>query len=175
MAPSSIANVSLTNASGSPYPTEDSAVGSMPVMVTGGMVRTAVAPTTLIAGDAARHTMSSAAQLIVKDFSVGETDWQYTGILATAVAVAMKAAGAASVRNYCTSISFQNTSAVATTVLLLDGSTVIAQWNAPAAMAMPYTESFPTPKRGTAATAMNINCGTTAANVLVNAGGYQSL
>lgn len=100
--------------------------------------------------------------------------FQYTGVLTTNVAAAVNAAGAAGIRNYCSSLSFQNTSATATTILLLDGATTIAQWNAPANMAMPYYHVFEPPIRTTAATALNINCGTTGANVLVNASGFRA-
>lgn len=143
-------------------------------VVVGGVVRTAVAPTTLVANDTCRMTFSSAAQAIFKPFAVAEIDWQYTGILTTTTAAAMRAAGAASIRNYLTGFSFQNTSATATTILILDGATTIAQFNAPASMVAPVAVSFATPLKGTAATAMNVNCGTAGANVLVNSQGYQS-
>lgn len=153
---------------------EDAATTSNPLIM-GGIVRTATAPTTLVAGDACRLTMSGAAQAVIKPYAGAETDWQYTGVLTTTTAAAMKAAGAAGIRNYVTGISFQNTSATATTILVQDGATTIAQFNAPASMAAPADVYFPTPLRGTAATAMNVNCGTAAANVLVNAQGYQSV
>jgi hypothetical protein len=139
----------------------------------GGVVATAVS-TAEVAGDVSRFTMTTGGQQLVKPYGLPETDWQYTGALTTTTAAAAKAAGAAGVRNYVTDISYQNTSAVATTVLLLDNVTTIGQWHAPANMALPAVITFPTPKRGTAATAMNVNCGTAAANVLINVGGYQA-
>jgi hypothetical protein len=99
---------------------------------------------------------------------------QYTGILTTNTPVAVAAAGAAGIRNYCQSLSFQNTSVTATTILLQDGGTTIAQWNAPASMLAPYNHRFVPPIRTTAATALNINCGTTGANVLVNVNGFRA-
>lgn len=152
---------------------EDAAASGNPVLV-GGVVRTAVAPTSLVAGDVCRTTMTNGGAAVVKLNSVPETDWQYTGALTTAAAVAAKAAGAAGIRNYVTDISYQNTSATATTVLLQDGATTIAQWHAPASMTAPANILFRTPRRGTAATAMNVNCGTAGANVLINVGGYQA-
>lgn len=152
---------------------EDAAAGANPV-VTGGVVRTAAAPTTLVAGDAARHTMTSGAQLNTKPYGLPETDWTYTGTLTTTTAVAARAAGAAGIRNYVTDGSYQNTGAVATTFVILDGSTVLHTVNAPASMANPVPLTFPTPKRGSAATALNINCGTAGANLIVNLGGYQA-
>jgi hypothetical protein len=117
---------------------------------------------------------SSAETAIVVRERLPVDPFQYTGILTTNTAAAVNAAGAAGIRNYCSSLSFQNTSATATTILLLDGVTTIAQWNAPASMAMPYYHTFDPPIRTTAATALNINCGTTGANVLVNASGFRA-
>jgi hypothetical protein len=154
---------------------EDATAGTSPV-ISGGVVRTAVAPTTLIAGDTARHTMSSAAQLITKPYSMGDTDWQFTTAgLTTTTAVAAKAAGAASVRNYVTDVTVQNTNATATTFLIQDGATTIWQVSLPVSMTLPITFAFKIPLRGTAATALNVNCGTAAANVVCNVSGYQSL
>jgi len=138
-----------------------------------GKVTTAL-DTTLIANDASDVLMTTGQQLVTKDFATSENDWQFTGALTTTTAAAAKAAGAASIRNFVTGFSYQNTSAVATTVLVLDGATTIAQFNAPATMLTPAVITFPTPLRGTTATALNLNCGTTAANVLVNIQGYQS-
>ena len=143
-----------------------------PVQI-GGFVSTAL-ETGLAANDAARLLMTTAQQAVIKPYGSAENDWRYTGVLTTTTAAAMKAAGAASIRNYLTDITYQNNSAVATTILVLDNVTTIAQFNAPANMALPATINFTTPLRGTAATAMNVNCGTTGASVQVNAGGYQS-
>jgi len=143
-----------------------------PVQI-GGFVTTAL-DTGLVANDAARLLMSTAQQAVVKLHGSAENDWRYTGVLTTTTAAALKAAGAASIRNNLTDLQYQNTSAVATTILVLDNATTIAQFHAPANMALPATISFNTPIRGTAATALNINCGTTGANVLVNAAGFQA-
>ena len=61
---------------------------------------------------------------------------------------------------------------VATEVVIKDGATVI--WRQPLAAAMPAPVEiiFPTPLRGTAATAVNFACLTTGAQVYVNAQGY---
>jgi hypothetical protein len=152
---------------------EDAAAGTNPVLV-GGVVRTATSPTTLVAGDAARATMTSGAAMVVYPFAVPEAAWQFTGVLTTTTAAAARAAGAAGIRNYVTGIQYQNTGATATTVLVLDGATTIAQFNAPASMALPATISFDMPIRGTAATALNVNCGTAGANVQVNVQGFQA-
>ncbi len=143
-----------------------------PVRVAG-RVNTAV-DTTLVAGDTSDLFVSSSGQLVQKPYAGAEMDWQYTGVLTTTTATAVRAAGAAGVRNYMTGLQFQNTSATATTVLVSDGAALIAQYNAPANMALPAVIGFTTPLRGTAATALNVNCGTAAANLLVNVQGYQA-
>lgn len=153
---------------------EDAAATTSP-LITGGVVRTATSPTTLIAGDAARNTMTSSAALVTYPFAVPEVSWQYTGVLTTTTAAAARAAGAAGIRNYVTSLQYQNTSATATTVLVLDGATTIAQFNAPANMALPAVIKFASPIRGTAATALNVNCGTAASNILINVQGFQAI
>ena len=143
-----------------------------PVRVAG-RVNTAV-DTTLVAGDTSDLFVSSAGQLVQKPYASAELDWQYTGVLTTTTAQAVRAAGAAGVRNYVTGLQYQNTKATTTTVLVLDGATLIAQYNAPGNMAAPAVIGFATPLRGTAATALNVNCGTAAASLQVNVQGYQS-
>lgn len=140
----------------------------------GGYVRTANGLTTLVANDMAKLTMTTGAALVQKPFSVPDADWQFSGTLTTTTATAAKAAGAASIRNYVTAFQYQNTSATATTVIILDGASAIHTLYAPANMVAPAVMDFPTPLRGTAATALNVNCGTTGANVLVNLQGYQA-
>lgn len=123
--------------------------------------------------DTTEEASSAETALVVRE-RLPVDPFQYTGILTTNTAVAVNAAGAAGIRNYCESLSFQNTGVTATTVLLQDGATTIAQWNAPASMTIPFIHKFDPPIRTTAATALNINCGTTGANVLVNAGGFRA-
>ena len=156
------------------------AVTSNPITV-GGVVTTTL-DTTLVNGDVSRAMMTDAGQLIEKQFGSAGNDWSATsGLtpLATTSSTALKAAGAASIRNYCTAIQIQNTSAtVTTTVTILDGVTVLWACNLPAVTTTgeinPITIVFPTPLRGTAATAMNIQLGTVSASVYYNVQGYQS-
>lgn len=152
-----------------------------PVRV-GGRVNTAV-DTTLVAGDASDFFVTTQGQVSTKPFGLPETDWQATaGLtpLATTTSTALKAAGAAGVRNYVTGIQIMNTSAtVSTTVAILDGASVLWAGFLPATTAalqqVTITVLFATPLRGTAATAMNIQLGTTAASVYYNAQGYQAI
>lgn len=110
--------------------------------------------------------------LVVKPYAIPESCWQGTGILTTTADLAIKTAAGANVRNYVTDISYQNTSATATGVVIKDGSTVIAQFHAPASMAVPAAINLNVPIRGTANTAINVAALVTAANVLVNLTGH---
>lgn len=151
-----------------------------PVRV-GGRVQTAV-DTTLVATDASDLFMTTGGAAVVKPYAVPNVDWQATsGItaLATTTSTALKTAGAAGVRNYATGCQFVNTSAtVSTTVSLLDGATVIWTSFLPATTAalpvVAIMPVFPTPLQGTAATAMNVQLGTTLAAVYYNCQGYQA-
>ena len=86
---------------------EDAAAGTNPLTV-GGVVRTAVAPTTLVAGDAARLTMTSGAAAVISPYSVPDVSWQTPapvgGILNTATAFQVKEAAGALLSNYLTSM-----------------------------------------------------------------------
>lgn len=85
------------------------------------------------------------------------------------------AAGAASIRNYLTSLQVQNNSATATELVIKDGaSTILHRVYCPANMPLTPVE-IPTALRGTAATAMNAAILTAGAAVYVNAQGYTRL
>lgn len=126
--------------------------------------------------------MSGDAQQVVHLNGDPANEWQATsGItaLATNTSTAAKAAGAAGVRNYVTDIHVTNTSAtVSTTFSVLDGATVIWTTFLPATTAalqqVIVDHTFVTPLKGTAATALNVQCGTTAASVFYNVGGFQN-
>jgi hypothetical protein len=157
-----------------------SASTGSPVRVAG-RVNTAV-DTTLVAGDASDIFMTTSGAQVVKPYAVPEVDWQATsGLtpLATTTSTVVKTAGAAGVRNYTTAIQlFNNSATVSTNVAILDGATVLWAGWLPATTAslpvVPVNINFPTPLRGTAATAVNIQLGTTSASVFWNAQGYQA-
>lgn len=154
---------------------EDAATTANP-LIAGGVVRSATSPTTLVAGDACRLTMTTSGSAVMQPYAVPETTFQYNGVLTTTTAAAIKTAGAAGIRNYLTSLQFQNTSpTVATTIIILDGATVLATFVASLSMVLPAVIKFDPPLRGTAATALNINCGSAGANVYANAQGYQGV
>ena len=83
---------------------EDAAAGTNPLTV-GGVVRTATAPTTLVAGDAARLTMTSGAAAVMQPYGVPEVTWQNPAKVGghndTTPLVVKEAAGAG-LRNYVT-------------------------------------------------------------------------
>lgn len=151
-----------------------------PVRVAGRAITTL--DTTLVQGDATDLAVTTGQQLMIKPFATSENDWQATSgttPLATTTSTQLKAAGAASIRNFVTACQFYNTSAtVSTTVSLLDGASNIWTGYLPATTAalpvVPIQVDFPTPLRGTAATAMNVQLGTTSASVYYNCEGYQS-
>lgn len=157
-----------------------SASTGSPVRI-GGRVNTTL-DTTLVQGDASDLFVTTAGQLVEKPYSTAENDWTATSgttPLATNTSTALKAAGGASIRNYCTALQLYNSSAtVSTTVSILDGVTVIWTGYLPATTAalavVPIHVVFPTPLKGSAATALNIQCGTTGSSVFYNAEGYQS-
>jgi hypothetical protein len=172
--PTTITNAQIVNSTGTALMVTEDGVGTTSFHGTGGVVRNAVTATTIVAGDAIRATYQSSGAQIVKLHSVAGADWQNTLTLTTTTAQAAKAAGAASIKNFVTGIQFQNTNATATTLLIVDGAATIWQVSLPASMTTPLGFTFDTPLQGTAATAMNVNCGTTGANVLVNIQGYQA-
>lgn len=162
---------------------EDAATTANPLIV-GGLVRTAQAPTTLIAGDAARATLTSSAALVVQPYAIPELSWQYAaasgGILNTTTAVTIKAAAAAGIRNYITSIQVMSEAlTTATELAVRDGAagTVIWRTKIPTGGLPTTTFDFPMPLRGTAATLLEVVTLTAsgAGAVYVNAQGFTAV
>lgn len=161
---------------------EDAATTTNPHIV-GGIVRTAVAPTTLVAGDAARLTMTKGAAAVVMPYASPDTSWSYAaaagGILNTTTAVTIKAAGAALVRNHITSIQVQSEALTnATELAIRDGAggTVLWRIKIPTTGLPGTTFNFNTPLRGTAATLLEVVTLTAsgAGAVYFNAQGFES-
>lgn len=124
------------------------------------------------AGDLVGMLMTMIGAAVVRPYSIPEADWTYTGTLTTTADTAMQAAGGAGIKRYLTAIQVQNTNAVATTLIIKDGTTAKHTISLPASMTLPIDFVFPTPIQTTANAAINVACGTTGANVLVNAQGY---
>lgn len=99
-----------------------------------------------------------------------------TSAITTTTSTSVIASAGAGVRNYITTLTvFNSHASVSTTVDITDGSggTVLHRGYALAGGGG-YTISFPTPLRGSAATAVHAVCGTTGANVYVSASGYKA-
>ena len=149
-----------------------SAASGNAVRISGKVVTTP--DTTLVAGDVSDLSMTSANQAIIKSFAGAESDFQVLQTVTTNTQTAIKAAAGASIRNYVTCITYQNTNATATVLSIQDASTNIFQISAAASMTNPVTIVFPTPLKTSANAALNYTAGTTGANVLLNVQGYQS-
>lgn len=147
--------------------------GAVPVLAATGYSANPTAATT---GRGVDLMATLIGALVTRPYSIPEADWQYAGVaggITGTADVVLKAAAAAGIRNYVTSIDVRNAHAtVATEVVIKDGATVIWRQLLPPAMPAPVEIIFPTPLRGTAATAMNFACLTTGAQVYVNAQGY---
>jgi hypothetical protein len=148
----------------------------------GGRVNTTL-DTTLIQGDACDAFMTTAGQQVQKPFGSAENDWQYAaaaaGIVNTTTAVTIKAAGAASIRNYITGITIMSEALTAATELVIrDGAagTVLFRIKIPVTGLVTNQINFPTPLKGTAATLLEVATLTAsvAGAVYFNAQGYQS-
>lgn len=91
----------------------------------------------------------------------------------TSTSVIASAGG--SLRNYITDCVGTNSHAtVGTFVKILDGSTIIDEFFA-APAGGGASRSYPVPRKGTAATAINAQMVTTGANVIVSCGGYKGI
>lgn len=147
-----------------------------PVQV-GGVVSTAV-DTTLVASDMARHQMSTSGQLVTVEGAVPELSWSAAavagGITAT-TDTTVAAARAAGIRNYVKSMQVKNANAVATEFVIKDGASVIWRGHLSANMLNAEVITFDPPLRGTAATAVNVACITTGAQVYCDVQGYQGV
>lgn len=161
---------------------EDAATTANPHIV-GGIVRTAVAPTTLVAGDAARLTMTKGAAAVVMPYASPDTAWTYAaaagGILNTTTAVTIKAAGAALVRNHITNIQIQSEALTTATELAIRdgaGGTVLWRIKIPTTGLPATTFNFDVPLRGTAATLLEVVTLTAsgAGAVYFNAQGFEA-
>lgn len=152
-----------------------STLSSAPVPVAGRV--SSMADSTLLHGDACYHTMSTAGQLVTKDFAGAEMDFNFSapGLATSTTAAQVAAAGSGILRNYVTALQAINTHATqATKLQIADGSTVIWSIQLPANMAAPTSIVFPTPLRGSAATALNYNFSAAGATVDLNVQGYKT-
>lgn len=142
----------------------------------GGEVRTANRAAE-ITGDILPFQLSSIGSLLVAPYALPDATWLYTapaGGIINNTAVAARAAAGAGIRNYVTGMQLSNANAVATEFAILDGATIIWRGFLPASNATTFDFEFITPLRGTANTAINVQCLTTGAQVYVNLQGYSA-
>lgn len=152
-----------------------------PVLVAGATVIN-VPAASIANAKAVSLPITSDSQVIVHLHGDPANEWQSTsGVtpLATNNSTTAKAAGTAGIRTYVTDTHVVNTSAtVSTTFSILDGATVIWTTFLPATTAalteIPITVHFEVPLKGTAATTLNVQCGTTGASVYWNVSGFQN-
>lgn len=150
----------------------DAAAGANPVGI-GGYATTDIAAITTVANNDRTHLYSDIhGRLIVTPYSGPENIKSGTATLTGTGNTAVIAAGAASVRTYVTSISVSNTSATGVRVDVKDGTTTV--WSSYlAANGGGATIGFPTPIRGTAATAVNAALSAAVTDVRVQINGFQ--
>lgn len=152
---------------------ESTAATTIPVIV-GGIVRTALPPSDVIAGDAIRETFSLSGQLITKQNAPGDLDFFVNATVTTNAQTQLRAAQGAGIRMNVTSVTYQSTTAVATTLTIQDASATLVTFSVPASMTEARQLIFPTPLRGTANAVLNYLAGTNGANVLLNVTGFNS-
>lgn len=143
-----------------------------PVMIAG--IGVSANPAVVTTARNANLLMTLLGAPVTKPFAIPESDWQFgcTAVVSNTTDLVVKAAAGAAIRNYITGISYQNTNATATEVVIKDGATVVWRGYAAASMSVPAVVTFPTPLKGTANTAVNFANITTAASVYVNAQGF---
>lgn len=148
-----------------------SASGDTLVAVAGVRVSTTPAAQTSAAGDYGTIAIDSEGKLVASQYASTDHYWQSSALtLSTTTSTALKAAAAAGVRNYLTDIDIANTSATGVRVDLLDNATVMASFWVPPTSHVQHSYSIP--KKGTAATAMNVQLSAAVTDVRVSANGY---
>lgn len=112
---------------------------------------------------------------ITRPWSIPELCWSFAcaaGGIVNTTDVPIAAAAGAGLRRYINRMTISNNSATATEFVVKDGaSTVLARFQLPA-NAPNFPVAFDPPLAGTANTAMNVACLTTAAAVFCNAQGF---
>lgn len=111
---------------------------------------------------------------VVRPYSIPELDWQSTGTKADTTDLVVKTAAGAGLKNYMTGLQYHNNSAVASDIVVKQGSTVIWTGRAPASMASPAVITFPTPLQSAANAALNVAMLTTATSTTINAQGFSA-
>lgn len=150
----------------------DAAVSGNPLRIAGRAQSAAY--TTVASGDTADLVSTLQGVQVTRPWQIPELEWSYAaaagGVINTTDVILAAAAGAG-LRRYITALTLSNPSAVATEVVLKDGTTVIWRGHLPA-NAVNVPVAFQNPLKTTANTALNFACITTGAAVYVNAQGF---
>ncbi len=152
----------------------DGADSGNPVKVGG---RAIVADITAVAAaDRTDMLTDTLGHQLVRPYALHENLVQgVTAAIVDTTNTSLIAAGAAGVRNYLTSLTVINSHATVSTVVeIRDGPTTVIHRGYALAAGGGYAITFPTPLRGTAATALTVSCITTGASVYVSASGYRA-
>ena len=145
----------------------------------GGLAKNSATPY-VVSADAdavfSTHTLNGAQ--VMYPYAVADCTWQYAaasgGIVSSTADVALKAAAAAGIRNYLTSLQVHHdTLSGGTEVVVKDGSTVIWRGYLMATANEMINIHFPVPLRGSAATALNFAAiSSVTGGIYVNAQGF---
>lgn len=158
---------------------EDSAfTPSDPVVVIGGQIQNSFGADTSADGDVAVFKFDRNGRAYINPHGSSPDNF-FTSCSSANTGtsdVAIKAAAGASIRMYITSISCANTAAVASSLSIKDGTTVIdvGAVGTQAATGGGWTHRYPVPLRGSANTALNFAMTTTATSTTCCAQGYTS-
>jgi hypothetical protein len=151
----------------------DAVISGNPVRIAGRALSAAY--TTVATGDIADLVATLQGVQVTRPWQIPELEWSYAsaagGIINT-TDVPLAATAGAGLRRYITTLQLKNTSAIATEVVLKDGSTIIWRGHVSASMTLSEEIIFNNPLRTSANAALNVACITTAAAVYVNAQGF---
>jgi hypothetical protein len=151
----------------------DAVISGNPVRVGGRALSAAYA--TVATGDIADLVTTLQGVQVTRPWQIPELEWSYAsaaGGIVNTTDVVLAATAGAGLRRYITSMQLKNINAVATEVVLKDGSTIIWRGHVSASMTMSEEIVFNNPLRTSANAALNVACITTAAAVYVNAQGF---
>lgn len=167
-----IGNVDVITLPGAAH---DSAISGNPVRIAGRAITADY--TSVTSGDTADLVTTLNGRLVVQPYSIPELTWSYaaaSGGITNTTGVTAKAAGAAGIRNYITHVDVVNGHAtVDTDVQIRDGAAGTVLWRGFAkAAGGGVSADFNPPLRGTAATLVEIACGTTGTATYFNLTGY---
>jgi hypothetical protein len=158
-----------------PGAAHDAAISGNPVRIAG---RAMTADYTSVAsGDTADLLCTLNGKQVIQPYAIPENTWSYaaaSGGIVNTTGVTAKAAAAAGIRNYITHVDVVNGHAtVSTDVQIRDGAAGTVLWRGFAqAAGGGVSATFDPPLKGTAATLVEVACGTTGTATYFNLTGY---